>query len=146
MAIQTATAHSAIEQAKASVIAYNEKNWEAVKEALASDAVYEEVATARRLQGLHDILTAWKGWATALPDSKASFEGAIASDDTVVLEMRWRGTHKGPLNLPSGTVDPTNKSIDMRACQIIELKDGKTQSIRHYFDMATMLQQLGISK
>ena len=146
MATQTATAQSAIEQAKASVNAYNEKNWEKVKEALASDAVYDEVATSRRLQGYDDILTAWKGWGTALPDSRATFESAIASNDTVVLELRWRGTHKGPLQLPTGTVDATNKPIDLRACQIIELKNGKTQSIRHYFDIATLLQQIGIGR
>ena len=146
MATHTATAQSAIELAKVSVVAYNEKNWEATKEALAADAVYDEVATNRRLEGHNSILSAWKEWASAFPDSRATFEGAIASDTAVALELRWRGTHKGPLNLPSGKVEPTGKSIDVRACQIIELANGKTRSIRHYFDIATMLRQLGTSK
>jgi steroid delta-isomerase-like uncharacterized protein len=146
MATHTATAQSAIEQAKLSVVAYNDKNWEAAKDALEPTAVYDEVATDRRLEGHNAILPAWKAWGVAFPDSQATFEGAIASDDTVVLELRWRGTHKGPLNLPTGKVDPTGKSIDMRACQIIELANGKTRSIRHYFDLATMLRQLGISR
>lgn len=146
MATNTATAQSAIEQAKLSVIAYNEKNWAGCKDALTSDAVYEEVATDRRLEGTDAILPAWKGWATAFPDSKASFENTFASDDKVVLELRWRGTHSGPLNLPAGRIDPTGKKIDMRACQIIELKGGKSRAIRHYFDIATMLRQLGVNK
>jgi hypothetical protein len=33
----------------------------------------------------------------------------------------------------------------MRACQIVDVADGKAQRIRQYFDMATMLAQLGIS-
>ena len=146
MATHTATAQSAIEQAKLTVIAYNEKNWEACKEAFTSDAIYDEVATHRRLEGIDAIIPAWKAWATALPDSKATFESAFASDEKVVLEMRWRGTHGGPLTLPGGSIDPTGRAIDIRACQIIELKNGKTRAIRHYFDVATMLQQLGINK
>lgn len=146
MAMQTATPQSAIEHARESIVAYGEKNWEACKNTLTPDATYDEVATNRRLEGVNAILPAWKGWATAFPDSKASFENTIVSGDTVVFELRWRGTHQGPLELPTGTVQPTGKAIDMRACQVIALEDGKTKSIRHYFDMATMLRQLGINK
>lgn len=146
MAPQTGTSQSTIELAKLSIVAYNEKNWRATEEALASDAVYDEVATNRRLEGRNAILPVWKEWAAAFPDSRATFEGAIASDTIVALELRWRGTHDGPLNLPTGKVDPTGKPIDIRACQIVEVADGKTRSIRHYFDMATILRQLGIGK
>jgi limonene-1,2-epoxide hydrolase len=31
----------------------------------------------------------------------------------------------------------------MRACQVIEVADDKVLAMRHYFDMMTMLQQLG---
>ena len=146
MATHTASAQSAIEQAKLSVNAFNEKNWDGCKEALTSDAIYDEVPTQRRLEGIDAILPVWKAWAAAFADSRASFQNAFASDDSVVLELRWRGTHSGPLDLPSGRVDATGKAIDMRACQIIELKDGKSRAIRHYFDIATMLRQLGVNK
>lgn len=142
----TGTTQSVIDQAKLSIVAYNEKNWDAAKQALSPDAVYEEVATHRRLEGVDSILPTWKEWATAFPDSRATFEREFATGDTVVLEMRWRGTHSGPLNLPTGKVNATNKSIDLRACQIVELKSGRTKAVRHYFDMATMMQQLGLNK
>jgi hypothetical protein len=32
----------------------------------------------------------------------------------------------------------------MRACQIVELAAGKTRAVRHYFDLATIMRQLGI--
>ncbi len=146
MAPHTATAQTAIDQAKLSVMAYNEKNWEACKEAFATEIVYDEVPTRRRLEGTNDIIAAWKGWAAAFPDSRASFEDAIADGDKVVLELRWRGTHNGSLLLPSGPIAATGKRIDVRACQIVELKNGRTRSVRHYFDVATMLEQLGVSK
>ena len=34
------------------------------------------------------------------------------------------------------------KPIEMRACQVVEVADGKTSSIRQYFDIGTLLQQI----
>ena len=73
-----------IETAKASILAYNAKDWAAVRQAMAPGIVYDEVATHRKLLGADEVLTAWKGWADAFPDSKASFEGAIVSGNTVI--------------------------------------------------------------
>ena len=135
---------SPLDVAKAQIIAYNEKDWDAVRNVLEPNCVYDEVATHRRMKGLDEILTGWKGWATAFPDSKGSFENAVVSGDTVTMELTWRGTHKGPLRTPAGDTAPTGKSIEMRACQVVKVADGRVASIRHYFDMTTMLQQLGL--
>jgi steroid delta-isomerase-like uncharacterized protein len=65
------------------------------------------------------------------------------SGNTVTLELTWRGTHTGPLQTPTGALPPSGKTIGIRACQVVEVADGKVQAVRHYFDMATLLQQLG---
>jgi steroid delta-isomerase-like uncharacterized protein len=132
-----------IDIAKASVIAYNEKNWNAAEAALSPEIVYEEIATQRRPKGIRDVLAAWRGWAEAIPDSKATFRNAVASGNTAVLEMTWRGKQTGTLQTPDGPLPPSGKSIEIQACQIIEVEGTKATSIRHYFDMATLLQQLG---
>ena len=134
---------SIVDIAKAQITAYNQKDWNAVATALAAGCVYDEVATHRRLQGIKDIETAWKGWAAALPDSNASFDNVSVSGNIVTLEITWRGPHNGPLQLPTGALPPSGRKIEIRACQVVEVADGRVQSIRHYFDMATMLQQLG---
>lgn len=134
-----------VELAKAQVIAYNEKNWTAVTEALAPTAVYDEIGTNRKLTGHGQVLDSWKGWAAALPDSRATIDAAhVAGANTVVLELTWRGTHRGALQTPGGQIPATGKSIELRACQIVDVKDGKVQAVRHYFDMATLLAQLGV--
>jgi steroid delta-isomerase-like uncharacterized protein len=136
---------SLIDTAKASILAYNDKNWDAVNTVLTSDIEYDEVATHRKVNGTADVIAAWRGWATALPDSKATFGAAHASGNTAVIELTWHGTHTGPLQMPSGAVQGSGKRIEMRAVQIIGLTpEGKTRTVRHYFDMATMLTQLGI--
>jgi steroid delta-isomerase-like uncharacterized protein len=134
-----------IDAAKASVIAYNNKDWDAVKAAITPDFVYDEVPNRRRAQGPDQVLAVWKGWAAAMPDSKATFHDAFVSGNTVVLELTWRGTHTGPLETPAGPIPPTGKRFELRACQVVEIAGGKTKSVRQYFDMATLLQQLGVA-
>lgn len=133
-----------IDAATASILAYNDKNWDNVKASITADALYDEVSTQRKLQGQAQVVECWRGWARALPDSKATIHGAIASGNTVCIELTWRGKHTGPLELPTGPIAATNRSIDVRACQVFEMSDSKARVIRHYFDMSTLLQQLGI--
>jgi steroid delta-isomerase-like uncharacterized protein len=136
-----------IDAAKAPLLAYGRKDWDAVKASITPDYVYDEVATLRKVQGLDQCMALWRGWATAFPDSKATFHGAVVSGNTVVLEVTWKGTHTGPLELPKGPIAATGKRIDIRACNVIEInaEKEKAKSQRQYYDMATMLQQLGIT-
>jgi steroid delta-isomerase-like uncharacterized protein len=134
---------SVIDTAKAQVIAYNDKDWDAVRRCAAAQLYYDEVATQRKARGVDDVIKLWLGWATALPDSRATFEGAVASGNTVTLELTWRGTHKGPLKTPAGELAPTGKQIELRSCQVIEVDGDKVKSVRQYFDMGTLLKQLG---
>jgi steroid delta-isomerase-like uncharacterized protein len=136
---------SIIETAKAATMAYNDKNWDRVKAAFAPDGVYDEKATHRRIQGIGPILEAWKGWATAIPDSKATFLREQASGNTAVFEVVWRGVHSGPLHIPSGTIQGSHKPIEVPACQVISIEGGKVKSFTHYFDMLTLLTQIGAS-
>jgi len=135
---------SVVDIAKAQVIAYNEKDWDKVKAGVTPGMVYEELGTQRKVEGVDNVLAVWKGWATAMPDSKATFNSEIASGNTVVLEMTWRGTHKGPLKMPSGDIPATCKNIELHACQVVEVANDKVKSVRHYFDMGTLLRQLGV--
>ena len=134
-----------IEAAKAPTLAYNQKDWNAVRASITPDFIYDEVGTGRKVQGADQTIALWKGWAEALPDSKATFDNVVASGNTVLLEITWRGTHTGPLQTPKGSFAATGKVIEVRACAVVELADGKAKLQRHYFDMATLLQQLGIT-
>jgi steroid delta-isomerase-like uncharacterized protein len=135
-----------IDAAKAPELAYNDKNWNAVRASVTSDVLYDEIATRRRLQGADQVIAAWQGWAKAFPDSKATFNNAFASGTTVVLELTWQGTHTGPLETPAGTIAATGKRIEVRGCVVSELVGDKTKVQRHYFDMATLLEQIGATK
>ena len=132
-----------IEIAKAAVTAYNEKDWSKAKDILAANAVYDEKGTHRRIQGAGEIIEAWQGWAKAFPDSKGTFVREFASGDTAVLELVWKGIHTGPLQTPTGSIPPSNKPIELPACQVVQVEGGKVKSASQYFDMLTMLTQIG---
>jgi len=134
-----------IDAAKAPMLAYNQKDWNAARASITPDFIYDEIGTRRKVQGAEQAITLWQGWAEAIPDSKATFDNAVASGNTVLLELTWRGTHSGPLQTPKGSIAATGKKIEIRACAVIELDNGKAKVQRHYFDMTTLLQQLGVA-
>jgi steroid delta-isomerase-like uncharacterized protein len=134
---------SVAELAKEQVLAYNAKDWDRARAVLAPEVVYEELATHRKLKGVDDVLTAWKGWATAIPDSRATFQSELVSGNTAVLEITWTGTHDGPLQTPDGEIPPTGKKIELRAVQVVDVANDRVKSVRQYFDMGTLLQQIG---
>ena len=137
------TDKSVADLAKEQVLAYNAKDWDRARAALAPEVVYEEVGTHRKIKGVDDVLTAWKGWATAIPDSRASFQSELVSGNTAVLEITWTGTHDGPLQTPDGEIAPTGKKIELRAIQVVDVANDRVKSVRQYFDMGTLLQQIG---
>ena len=135
---------SVADVAKEQVIAYNEKDWDRARAALTPEVVYDEVGTQRKLKGVDDVLTAWKGWATAIPDSRATFHSETVSGNTAVLEITWKGTHSGPLNTGEREIPATGKKIELRAIQVVDVADDRVKSVRQYFDMGTLLDQIGV--
>jgi steroid delta-isomerase-like uncharacterized protein len=133
-----------IDAAKAPLIGYNDKNWAAVRASITPNFVYDEVATYRRAEGADQVIELWQGWGKALPDSRCTFGTAVASGNTVVLELTWHGTHSGPLETPNGAIPATGKPIEIRSCFVCEVEGEKARMHRHYFDMATLLRQIGV--
>src|SRR5260370_13478976 len=132
-----------IEMVKASITAYNDKDWSEAKEAVAADAVYDEKGTHRRIQGAGEIIEAWQGWAKAFPDSKATIVREFASGDTAVLELVWKGVHTGPLQTPTGTIPASNKPVEIPACQVVQVEAARSRSAPTYSESLTSPNQNG---
>jgi steroid delta-isomerase-like uncharacterized protein len=132
-----------IEIAKAAITAYNEKDWNKTRDLLAADALYDEKATNRRLEGAAAIIEAFQGWANAFPDSKATFIRELASGDIAVLELVWRGVQTGALQTPTGVIPASNKPIEVPACEVFRVEGEKIKNSSHYFDLLTLLKQIG---
>ncbi len=133
-----------IEVARGLVEAFNASNWEGYEAAITSDSVYDEAGTSRRLEGVGEIIPCLQGWKEAMPDVTGTVTSASGAGNTVVLEVTWKGTHTGPLQGPSGTVPATGKQQTTRAAWVMSFDGGKVKESRHYFDMLSFMQQLGV--
>ncbi len=138
------TEQELIQAARGVVEAFNLSDWEGCKAAMTPDSVYDEAATGRLLQGVEDIIPGWQGWKEAMPDVKGTVTNVCASGNTVFIEVTWQGTHTGPLQGPSGTVPATGKEQTTRAGWVLDFDAGKIKKSRHYFDMLSFMQQLGL--
>jgi hypothetical protein len=62
--------------------------------------------------------------------------------NVVVVELAIRGTHTGALPLPSGSLAPTGRTIDVPCCDVFHLENGKVTSFHCYNAASVMQQQL----
>ena len=56
------------------VTAFNNNDWDAYRQNLTADSVYDEVGTSRKLEGIDTIVEALKGWKEAMPDVEGDRE------------------------------------------------------------------------
>src|SRR5437899_7523550 len=132
-----------IKMAKEGIEACSAGDWERCKAPLSSDAIYEELATQRKVQGPDQIVEASKGWKEAFPDAKGTITKVTEGADTVVLEITWQGTHTGDLVSPMGAIPPSRKRVNLSAVQVVRFKGDKVAETRHFFDLMTLLAQIG---
>lgn len=127
------------------VEAYNAGDWERLRAVLAPDVVYNELGSQRRLLGADEMVAAYKAWKAAAPDGKGNIIKAFASGSFVTLEVMWTGTHTGPLAASGSPIPPTGKSWTVPGAQVIRFDGNRIREFRQYFDMLTLLRQIGVT-
>ena len=137
-------AQSAEDVARESVECYNAGDFDRLRSLLADDFYEEELGTQRRLEGADARVEAAQAWKQTFPDEHGTITGAYTSGNTVAIELTWEGTQSGPMATPDGQQLPaSNKRITVKSVEVIEIEDGKIKVLRHYFDLMTLLQQIG---
>jgi steroid delta-isomerase-like uncharacterized protein len=122
---------------------YVRGDWVTYKSLLTADAVYDEEATQRIVKGPDEIAKVAQGWRTAFPDLKATIKEMFAVGDAVVAEIEWEGTQKGPLQGPMGNIPASGRRGRVAAVQVVRFDNGKIREVRQYFDLMTVLAQIG---
>jgi steroid delta-isomerase-like uncharacterized protein len=123
--------------------AFNAKDGERFKKQLSATVVYDEVGTNRKFQGADAWLQVWEQWRNAFPDVKGTITNAVASGNAVVQEITWQGTQSGPLSLPGRTIPASGKRQITRTSLVLVFEGDRVKESRLYFDMLTLLQQIG---
>ena len=86
-----------------------------------------------------------QGFLDAFPDLHFDITLTLAQGDYVVQNWTGTGTHSGSLPTPSGgTIPPTGKSATVLGSTTLEIKNGKITRGWNFWDMASLLGQLGL--
>lgn len=124
---------------------FNARDFDRSLASVAADCAWTNLPTGQSFSGPEGFRQNLEQWATAFPDGRAEDLHLIATDDYVVVEFMGRGTNTGPLATPQGELPATGRRVEMPLCDVHRIENGKITNGRSYFDMATMLRQLGLA-
>lgn len=80
--------------------------------------------------------------AITFSNSSVHIEEIISSKDVAVLRYTWEGDHTGVS--PSLGIPATGKHVKARGCMVYHLRDDKMVDIVDYFDLLSLLTQVGV--
>jgi len=112
---------------------------------LDSEVIGSNPLVSQRKIGKEGVQKGIEAYTKAFPDLKMEIIKIVAQGDTVAVEEVETATFKGPLELSTLTIPPSNRSYEMRvACFFRVNVNGLIAEIRNYWDTRNFFQQLGI--
>jgi hypothetical protein len=116
---------------------------ERVVSMFAEDGYMWDMASGTKFRG-RAIGEAIAGLAEAFPDVHRELINLYSTKNVIIVELRIQGTHEGDLDLPSGILAPSGKSINVPCCDVFNLNEsGRINSFHCYNEPSSMLNQLG---
>ena len=105
------------------------------------DVHYEDPATRSPLSGLGSLESHARTVLEAFPDLRVERTGPRIGDEHFAC-VPWRaaGTHRGQV----GALPGSNRFVTLHGVHFIELKDGRVQRARGFFDLYDAGIQLGL--
>jgi steroid delta-isomerase-like uncharacterized protein len=105
----------------------------------------EFASPAAQIRGRDQLRPYLEGFARAFPDARYKINWAIESGSSGALEGVYSGTHTGTLRMPDGTdLAATGRHVSVPFVTLFDVKDDKIYSHRAYWDVATVIAQLGL--
>lgn len=124
---------------------FNGRTWDRAAGLVTDDVEWTNIPAGATFRGQEGYCQFLQSWTTAMPDAQVEIRNVVAQGDSVVVEFVGRGTQTGPLVGPQGEIPPTGRSIEIAFCEIMELQEGKIVKGRLYYDLLTLLRQLGVA-
>ncbi|MGA9749961.1 MAG: ester cyclase [Nocardioides sp.] len=123
---------------------WNARAFEELADLTADDAEIVVAGTGDTFRGKDGSRRYNQNWADGFPDGRVTIDNIVATGDTVVVEITGRGKHTGTLATSMGDIPATGKSLTLKLCDVLELRDGLVVRQRTYFDSGSMMAQLGL--
>ena len=123
------------------VLAENRRSVDGLLATLCAEPLYTIMATGQEFRGKAGVALFYNSLFAAVPDATFDLISSFVSADGVMEESVLKGTQVGELF----GVPPTNKYFELPLIIVFPIKDGEILGERLYFDMATLIKQLGLS-
>ncbi len=127
---------------RAMIDCLNNKDTSRLGDYVADDCIDHTPPPGFDSKGLKAIQAGFDGFITAFPDMQIVIEDEVAHGENVITLIRWTGTHKGEF----AGIPATGKRIDVGSLGWVCFRDGKAIEHWGYFDVAAMMQQLGVTQ
>lgn len=124
--------------------AWAERNPDRGAAVIANDCRFVDVPRGEIQRGPEGYRHDYERWRTAFPDGTVEITNVIAEGDWVVIEFTNSGSNTGPLRTAIGDFALTNRKIELQYCSVMQIRNGKVISGRDYYDVSTILRQLGL--
>ena len=107
---------------------------------LTEDCLFEDVAMGEVHRGREGVRAYYSEWWTAFGIVPLDIRSYIVSEEFLIVETRFVGTHRASYR----GVAATGKPLNLPVAIFISLRDGLMSGERFYYDRATLLAQIGI--
>jgi steroid delta-isomerase-like uncharacterized protein len=104
--------------------------------------VVEEITGVGILRGRDEVRSFFDGLMKAAPDMEVLIDRTVSEGDTTVVQWRMNGTFTGgPL---FNGVQPTGARLQLRGCDVIDVRDGKIVRNSAFQDGLELARSLGM--
>lgn len=102
---------------------------------------YEIIPTGEVYDGEEQVAEYFRATRAAFPDQRNELIALHHADDAVVAEFDLKGTHRGELR----GIPPTGREFTCRCVALFLFEDDRLVCERVYFDVLTIMAQLGLA-
>ena len=121
------------------VAGFSNADLQAVLDVFADDIVYEDVPFGVRAEGKPQVAEFCREFMGSLPDFRQELTSCQRAGEIASMEWIMSFTHAGDLpGMPA-----TGKAVRLRGSAIIELRGDLITRNSSYYDLASVLRQLG---
>jgi steroid delta-isomerase-like uncharacterized protein len=101
---------------------------------------YEIVPTGEVFDGPEEVAAYFQASRAAFPDQRNELIALHHADDAVIVEFDLKGTHRGDFR----QIPATGRDFTCRTVAFFLFEDDRLVCERVYFDLVTILRQLGL--
>jgi steroid delta-isomerase-like uncharacterized protein len=101
----------------------------------------DDLVPLRVLRGRDEITAFFRELFAAVPDLETTVTRLVAGERQAAVEWRMTGHFTGE---PFQGIDATDRRVDMRGIDLIDVEDGKNVAVTAYYDGMTFARQIGL--